>query len=241
MPKANGANSIINSSVTDNATTVATTDTGGWVGPSFTANGTTAGYFQCTAGTANGHATTSTITTECPAAVTAYEVVLPGTIGTTSQVLQIGSVSPAGVANTQWAAVAGKSVLSSSARVNWGTGNTWFPGLGGYSVACSTNDIQCQAQVPVAGTISNMYVTASDPALLTGMNVTFTMFHSTTLGSAGSATTLTCSITGNGTIIGCNDTSHSFTVAAGDTISIQWSTTLGTPPSTLAIVDFLIQ
>lgn len=51
MPKANGANSIINSSVTDNGTTVTTTDTGGYVGPSVTTNGTTAGYYVSAQGT----------------------------------------------------------------------------------------------------------------------------------------------------------------------------------------------
>lgn len=46
MPKANGANSIINSSVTDNGTTVTTSDTGGYTGPSFNLNGTTAGFMD---------------------------------------------------------------------------------------------------------------------------------------------------------------------------------------------------
>jgi hypothetical protein len=71
-----------NSTITDNGTTVTTTATSGFVGPAFTANGSTAGYFQCTQGTANGHATANTITFECPAAVTAFEIVLPGAAAT---------------------------------------------------------------------------------------------------------------------------------------------------------------
>jgi hypothetical protein len=43
-----------------------------------TLTGANAGFFQCTQGTAQGHATANTITTECPAAVTAYESVQPG-------------------------------------------------------------------------------------------------------------------------------------------------------------------
>ena len=71
-----------NSTVTDNGTTVTTTATGGFVGPAFTANGATAGYFQCTQGSANGHATANTFTFECPASVTAYEVLVPSAAAT---------------------------------------------------------------------------------------------------------------------------------------------------------------
>jgi len=44
---------------------------------SLTLTGATAGFFQCTQGSANGHATANTFTEECPAAVTAYEVLVP--------------------------------------------------------------------------------------------------------------------------------------------------------------------
>lgn len=42
-------------------------------------NGPTAGAFQCTQGSANGHATANTVTRECPASVTAYEEKISGT------------------------------------------------------------------------------------------------------------------------------------------------------------------
>lgn len=85
IPKASissGNTLLTNSTLTDNGTTVTTSATGGFIGPSFTSNSSTAGFFQCTAGSANGHSTASTITLECPAAATAYEVVLPGAAST---------------------------------------------------------------------------------------------------------------------------------------------------------------
>lgn len=44
---------------------------------SVTTTGSTAGALLCTAGAANGHATVSTVTTECPSSVTAYESLVP--------------------------------------------------------------------------------------------------------------------------------------------------------------------
>lgn len=49
---------------------------------SFGVGGSNAGGLLMTAGTANGHATASTVTLEAPAAVTAYEIVLPGSSST---------------------------------------------------------------------------------------------------------------------------------------------------------------
>jgi hypothetical protein len=54
------------------------TFTGTVTGPNYVTNGATAGFYQCTQGTANGHATANTFTIECPAAVTAYELLVPG-------------------------------------------------------------------------------------------------------------------------------------------------------------------
>lgn len=44
VPKGNSTNSLVDSSISDDATTVTTTDTGGWTGLSFNSNGTTAGF-----------------------------------------------------------------------------------------------------------------------------------------------------------------------------------------------------
>jgi hypothetical protein len=71
-----------NSLHTDNGTTSTYTGTGGIKSPLFTTTGTSAGYFQCTQGSANGHGTANTITEECPTAVTAYEVAKPAVSAT---------------------------------------------------------------------------------------------------------------------------------------------------------------
>lgn len=88
MPKANGANSIINSSVTDNATTVTSTDAGGYVAPVFVANGTTAGFFDFPQGT------TSAAVTPCN---TANSVCLQSPTSVTSQLRVFASAPATGV------------------------------------------------------------------------------------------------------------------------------------------------
>jgi hypothetical protein len=71
-----------NSLITDNGTTATYTGTGGYVAPILVTNGTGAGAAVLTQGAAQGHATANTLTVEAPAAVTAYEIVLPGTAAT---------------------------------------------------------------------------------------------------------------------------------------------------------------
>ncbi len=63
--------------ITENGTTATYTGTGGYVAPTFVANGANAGAVVLTGGTAQGHATASTVTIEAPATPTAYEIVLP--------------------------------------------------------------------------------------------------------------------------------------------------------------------
>lgn len=70
-----------NSSITDNATTVTSTDSGGFVGPSFNANGTTAGFLNLAQGTTNSAGTTS-ILFQAPAAVTSQVRTFTGTPAT---------------------------------------------------------------------------------------------------------------------------------------------------------------
>lgn len=71
-----------NSSITDNGTAVTTTDTGGYVGPTFTANGTTAGFADFPQGTTSAAVapcnTATSICEQAPTAVTSYLVVKPG-------------------------------------------------------------------------------------------------------------------------------------------------------------------
>ena len=77
---ANG--NTINSSMTDNATSVTTTDTGGYVAPVFVSNGSTAGFADFPQGTTSSavapcNAATS-ICEQAPTAVTSYLVTKPG-------------------------------------------------------------------------------------------------------------------------------------------------------------------
>lgn len=86
LPKANGANSIVNSSVTDNGTTVTSTDTGGYVAPVFVANGTTAGFMDYPQGSDSGSVapcnTATSICEEAPTSVTSYKVIKHGAAAT---------------------------------------------------------------------------------------------------------------------------------------------------------------
>lgn len=71
-----------NSSVTDNGTTVTSTDTGGYVAPVFVANGTTAGFIDFPQGTTSAAVapcnTATSICEQAPTTVTSYTVTKPG-------------------------------------------------------------------------------------------------------------------------------------------------------------------
>lgn len=71
-----------NSSITDNATSVTTTDTGGWVGPTFTTNGTSAGFMDYAQGSTSASVapcnTATSICEQAPTSVTSYLLVKPG-------------------------------------------------------------------------------------------------------------------------------------------------------------------
>jgi hypothetical protein len=145
MPKANGTNSIINSSVTDNATSVTTTDTGGWVGPSFTGTGTTAGVVDLAQGPTNsGSAPCTTATSIClqaPVAVTSYTMTLPGVLGTAGQLFNL-STSTAGVEVVQTTDFPDIKIIPAANCVNAVAGAGWSLGASGV-VTCrgGTNNL----------------------------------------------------------------------------------------------------
>lgn len=113
--KGGGAgNPPTNSLHTDNGTTSTYTGTGGEIAPLFTTNGTGAGAFVATQGTAQGHATANTLTLEAPAAVTAYEYVFPGAAATgTPQLTNVSGVMTESV-DTNMTATAGALSLGAS-------------------------------------------------------------------------------------------------------------------------------
>lgn len=95
---------------------------------------------------------------------------------------------------------------------------------GGSSISISTTETDVTIVIPYSGTISKFYG-AADVAPGAGRTRTFTVMKN------GAAQSLAFSLTGTGSGAGIttnNDTANSFTVAAGDRISIR-STVSGTP------------
>jgi hypothetical protein len=80
LPKANGANSVINSLVTDDGTTMGYTGTGGISTPQVSTTGPGAGLYGIKQGTAQA-TVANTIGLSGPTSVTAYNFVFPGAAG----------------------------------------------------------------------------------------------------------------------------------------------------------------
>lgn len=98
LPKSGGAGTAYSaSSITDNATTVTTTDTGGWVGPTFTANGSTAGFTDYPQGTTSAAVAPCNVATsiciQAPAAVTSYVLTMPAAAPTVNNSFKLTSTA----------------------------------------------------------------------------------------------------------------------------------------------------
>lgn len=108
----------------------------------------------------------------------------------------------------------GKKVLLGDfpIRQYWGCQGTVVGGSTVYlGVVARTNESDAWCTMPFAGTITKLYVNV-DAAPGVGNQVAFTMRKN------GVDQTITCTISG-GAATTANDTAHSFTFAAGDTIS----------------------
>jgi len=131
--KANGANSIVNGTCDSGISTANTFTCSDTAGASFAevtvTGGSNAGADVFTAGTAQGHATASTVTLEAPTSVTAYEVQLPTAAGTGLNLW------------TNSAGVVAQSLLASAAAGDLvvGNGTTWTKFAGN---ASGTNCLQ---------------------------------------------------------------------------------------------------
>lgn len=96
--------------------------------------------------------------------------------------------------------------------------------LGGAQSPSATLNLR-DSVAPTSGTIDKLYVElAGTPGVGTGY--TFTVWKN------GATTNITCDVTGTGTT--CNDTTHSTSVAADDTLAIQFSVQSGTPTARVA-------
>ncbi len=98
------------------------------------------------------------------------------------------------------------------------SGTQFFPITGGAVPSATETDVDLPA--PSAATIANLYVESN---VAVGAGTTLTA----TFRKAGSDTTLTCAIAGGATTK-CNDTTHSFTPASNDLLSVKTVVT-GTP------------
>jgi len=101
------------------------------------------------------------------------------------------------------------SMCGCTAAPTIGTTTYYFAPVG--SFATSAGESTAQGYVTRSGTVSNFYVHVTS-TVGAGSNIVFTMNHN------GSPTTVTCTTTSSANRV--SDTSHSFTVAVGDTISI---------------------
>lgn len=115
----------------------------------------------------------------------------------------------------------------------WTASTTTYVGLiaHGYYTTTTNETDYLQVQMPVGGTISNLYVTAA------GVTQPSTGSMVVTVRKDGANTTLTCTIAA-GSSSGCTDTTDSFTFAAGDWITVGLqnnATSVSNTPAAIAV------
>ncbi len=191
----------------------------------------------------NGTITTLTCTissgTTC-----AYSGSVPIAAGDHIQWEFIPSTTPAATAQTTPPGPMVTALFTAPPGVNQGpilmgsngavtTGSNYYMGPGIMPVAAaSTVEVTVSGIIPVAGTIESVwgYLNGTPGA---SKSYAYTVYHN------GSATTLTCTVTG--TVSGlCNSSANPFTVAAGDTVSCA-TVPSGTPTSHIAACGLVWQ
>lgn len=204
IPKAviaSGNMLVANSSITDNATTVTSTDTGGFVAPVFVSSGTTAGFLDLPQGT------TSAAVAPCNAATS---ICIQAPTSVTSQLRVLASAPATGFSLfTNSSGTMTETISATSGTLTSGVGL-----LG----TLALNAVLASTVANVAGHFTNLQVVTS----LGGTCSTppqFNVFDGTS--NTGSTVTASASTQtkGNGT-----STAQSQTFAAGDVIGIYIST-----------------
>lgn len=160
------------SSITDNATSVTTTDTGGYVAPVFVSNGTTAGFVDFPQGTTSAAvAPCNTATSACfqaPAAVTSYVAQVPGAAPTNNNsawLFSNASPSVGSFSKVQQAA------YQTSAYTNATTTFSSVTGLS-FSVEASTNyKMECHLYFQGSVTTAGIKAQITGPASPTAVNI----------------------------------------------------------------------
>lgn len=205
IPKATGANAIGNSSITDNATTVTTTDTGGYVAPVFVANGTTAGFIDYPQGSTSAAVspcnTANSICWQAPTSVTAQLRVFAGSPATGFPLY------------TNSSGTMTETITGVNGTLNSGVGL-----LGTLAV----NTVLSSTVAAYAGHFTNLQVVTAVGGTCTTLPQ-FNVFDGTS--NVGSTVTANASTQTKGT---GNSTAQTLTFAAGDVIGIYISTAGGT-------------
>lgn len=143
-------------------------------------------------------------------------------------------VSNGGTAPQLWSCQgqsgAGGGVVGYSGSAVSLTSTIYFPIVGG--LAPSGTESAVDSPSPSGATLANFYAQLSQ-AVGVGNSVAFTWRKN------GVNQSLTCTISGSGSD-SCNDTSHSFTVSQGDTVTIQAvpSGIIGVTPNVIMITQF---
>jgi hypothetical protein len=128
----------------------------------------------------------------------------------------VSSGSPSNTPNAQWSMIfSGTTANESIIMGNVASSATTYSPISQGSIAASGAEVGSQQIIPTAGTIKSLYVNEVD-GIGTG---TWTC----TVNKNSVAQTLTCAVTVAAPTN--NDTAHSFTVAAGDTISMTTTVT----------------
>lgn len=201
-----------NSSITDNGTSVTTTDTGGYVGPTFTANGTTAGFSDFAQGTTSAAvAPCNTANSACfqaPAAVTSYVANVPAAAPTNNfSAWTFSNASPSvGSFNKMQ-----QAAFLTTTYTNATTGMTSLTGLS-FSVEANTNyTMICNMAYHSSVLTDDLSVQLTGPASPTAVTITYITEVSSTGVSDGVATAFSTPITATGSPVAL--TNYPFTVA----------------------------
>ncbi len=146
--------------------------------------------------------------------------VCPSTVGNTQtcplatgSAVPTGQAAPVQVSATFTSTIGQESFILSHPNGNQPTASLQYVPFGG-NTSWNNTEVNVSSVVPTAGTIDQLYVQLVNTPGTNG-TYTLTVFHNT------AATSLSCVVTS--AVTTCTDTTgaHAFTVAQGDTISIQ--------------------
>lgn len=158
--------------------------------------GANAGYFQCTQGTAQGHATANTFTFECPTVVTAYEEAIPVTAPANNNSAMLFTNGAAGTSAFV------KMPLNSFVISNYTNATTTFSNVTGlsFSVEASTNyKLRCDLDYQTSAATADIKIQWTGPASPTAVTYDLVTEVTGSTLSAAVATAFSTSLSETGT------------------------------------------